>query len=107
MVKRCDVVLAKVFFSDSPESKIRPAIVLSNDGCNLDDFLLVAAITTAKDEYCIPIAEIDVTCQLDKNSGARFDGIIKLHSMQVIRRIGKITPEFHLKLVEKIINMLR
>lgn len=107
MVKRREVVLAKVFFSDSSESKIRPAIVLSNDGYHSNDFLLVTAITTANDEYCIPITETDVNCQLDKNSGARFDGIIKLHSKQAIRRIGKITPEFHLELVEKIINMVR
>jgi len=107
MVKRREVILAKVFFSDSSESKIRPAIVLSNDGYHSDDFLLVAAITTANDEYCIPVAENDANCQLDKNSGARFDGIIKLHAKQAVRRIGKITPEFHLKLVEKIVKMLK
>lgn len=74
MVKRGEVVFAEVFFSDSPESKICPAIVFSNDGYHSDDFLLFAAITTANDEYCIPIAETDVNCHLDKNSGASLTG---------------------------------
>ncbi|MBI5227608.1 type II toxin-antitoxin system PemK/MazF family toxin [Candidatus Micrarchaeota archaeon] len=106
MTKRREVVLAKVYFTDSSESKTRPAIVLSNDTYHEDDFLLVASITTANDEYCMPLSEKDVNCILDKNSGARFDGIIKIHKKQVQRIIGKVTPEFHSKLVEKIISRI-
>lgn len=107
MVRRREVVLAKVYFTDSPESKTRPAIVLSNDPYHEDDFVLVGSITTANDDYCIPITEKDINCILDRNSSARFDGIIKIHIDQVQRIIGKVTPEFHSKLVDKIISMIK
>jgi mRNA-degrading endonuclease toxin of MazEF toxin-antitoxin module len=106
-MKRRDVILARVFFSDSAESKIRPAIVLSDDNYHSDDFLLVASITTAMDDYCLSISEKDVNCQLERGSGARFDGIIKLHVRQAVRSIGRTTPEFHARLVDKVISMIR
>ena len=107
MVRRRDVILAKVYFSDSPESKVRPAIVLSNDNYHQDDFLLVASITTAIDNYCIPLSEKDITCVLDKNSSVRFDGTIKIRMEQVKTIIGKTNAEFHLKLIEKIVSMVQ
>ncbi len=106
MHRRREIILAKVFFSDSPDCKIRPAIVLSHDKYNSGGFLLVSAITTALDEYCIPIPKEDATCPLDEYSGARFDGIIKVHRKQAIRGIGRISAKFHEKLVGKIVQMV-
>jgi mRNA-degrading endonuclease toxin of MazEF toxin-antitoxin module len=106
-MKRRDIVLARVFFSDSPESKVRPAIVLSGEQYNSSDCLLLSAITTAADDCCLLLSETDASCQLEKGSGARFDGIVKLHKKQVVRSIGRATPEFHSKLVERIISLIR
>ncbi|MBD3398111.1 hypothetical protein GF412_02870 [Candidatus Micrarchaeota archaeon] len=106
MPKRKEIILARVFFSDSPESKVRPAIVLSDDTYHSTGFILVSAITTASDGYCAPISEKDANCQLDKNSGARFDGIIKLHEKQAIRSIGRVSAGFHNGLVEKIVGTI-
>jgi len=69
--------------------------------------VLVAAITTAADDYCLAINENDADCALERGSRARFDGIIKLHGKQVVKRIGKITPQFHVKLVERMIAMVK
>ncbi len=107
MVKRREIILAKVYFTDSNESKTRPAIVLSNDAYHAYDFLLVASITTANDDYCMTISEKDADCILEKGSAARFDGIIKIHQKQVIKSIGKIAPDFQARLIEKIIGMLK
>jgi len=107
MPERRDIVLARVFFSDSPESKVRPAIVLSDGSFHKSDFVLVAAITTSNDEYCIRIAEKDANCPLAEGSSARFDAVIKLHSKQVVRRIGKVTQDFHSILVGKIIGLIK
>ncbi|MCX6769005.1 MAG: type II toxin-antitoxin system PemK/MazF family toxin [Candidatus Micrarchaeota archaeon] len=106
-MKRREVVLARVFFSDSPESKVRPAIILSDEGYIGNGFLLLASITTANDDYCIPISEKDVNCPMAKGSSARFDGIIKLPAKQIIKGIGRASPEFYAKLIEKIIGMIR
>lgn len=106
-MRRRDVIIARVFFSDSPESKVRPAIVLSDNEYNASDYLLVSAITTASDDYCLMISAKDANCQLEEGSGARFDGIVKLHKKQVVRGIGRISPEFHSKLVERIFSVLK
>ena len=106
-MRRRDVIIARVFFSDSPDSKVRPAIVLSDDEYNATDYLLVSAITTASDDYCLMISGNDANCQLEQGSGARFDGIVKLHKKQVVRAIGRVSPEFHSKLVERIISALK
>lgn len=106
-MNRRDVVLARVFFSDSPESKVRPAIVLSDEEYNSSGFALLSSVTTASDEYCLQISERDANCQFAKNSGARFDGIIKLPCREILKTIGKVTPEFHGKLVERIISTIR
>lgn len=106
-MKKRDVILARIYFSDSTESKIRPAIILSNDDYHSGGYLLVAAITTAADYYCLSINENDVNCALEKGSGARFDCIIRIHERQVMKCIGKITPQFHGKLVERIIAMVK
>ena len=106
-MERREIVLARVFFSDSAESKVRPAIVLSDEKYNKNGYVLAASITTSSDEFCIPISGSDANCQLDKNSNARFDGVNKLPSKQIIKKIGKITPEFYSKLVDKIIGLIR
>lgn len=106
-MRRRDIVLARVFFSDSPASKVRPAIVLSGEQYNSGDYLLLSAITTAADDCCLMLSDKDASCQLEKGSGARFDGIVKLHRKQVVRGIGRVTQEFHSKLVERIISLIK
>ena len=107
MAKRRDIVLARIFFSDSPESKVRPCVILSNDSYHNEGFLMVSPITTSIDNYCIPMNEKDANCPMDTNSNARFDCVIKISDKLVVHGIGKVTPEFYSKLVEKIIGMLK
>ena len=107
MAKRRDIVLARIFFSDSGESKVRPCIVLSGEDYNSSGFLLVAGITTAGDEYCIPITREDADCPLAPGSGARVDNVIKIPAPQAIRKTGRVTPGFYAKLAEKIAGMIK
>lgn len=106
-MNRRDVVLARVFFSGSTGAKVRPAVVLSDEGYNSSGFALLSSVTTASDGYCQPLSENDANCQFAKYSGARFDGIIKLPSGEILKTIGKVTPEFYRKLVERIISTIR
>jgi mRNA-degrading endonuclease toxin of MazEF toxin-antitoxin module len=107
MIKRRDVILVRVHFTDSSEMKVRPAIVVSDKKYHEDGYLLASAITTASDEYCMPISSADKDCQLDRLSTVRVDSIIKLQRKQVIKHIGRITPGFHQRLVDRIIGMIR
>ncbi|MFA5929740.1 MAG: type II toxin-antitoxin system PemK/MazF family toxin [Candidatus Micrarchaeia archaeon] len=106
MAKRSDIVIAKVFFSDSPDGKMRPCIVLSDEQYNSQGFALVAPITTAGDEYCLPIEKNDCDCALSPGSGARFDGIAKIPVSQIKRKIGRSKDEFYWQLVGKIRELI-
>ena len=107
MAKRSDVVLARVFFSDSPESKLRPCIVLSDENYHNTGFVLLSPITTADDEYCIHIEKKDVDCELSSDSGAHFDMIVKSPGEQIVKKMGKVTPMFYDKLVARIIGTIK
>ena len=104
--KRSDIVMAKVFFSDSPEGKVRPCIVLSDERYNSQGFALVAPITTAGDDYCLPIEKSDCDCEMARGSGARFDGIAKVPSSQIKHRIGRVKDEFYWELISKIRELI-
>jgi len=56
--------------------------------------------------YCLQMSEKDSNCTLDSGSGARFDGILKLHNKQLIKVIGKASVGFHAKLLDKIVGMI-
>ena len=106
MPRRRDISIARIFFSDSPESKMRPCVILSSDKYNKTGFVLAASITTSPDEYCLPFSQNDCDCALEKSSAARFDGIIRLHQKHLIKPIGKVSTEFYLRLVQKIMDSI-
>ncbi|MFH0737451.1 MAG: type II toxin-antitoxin system PemK/MazF family toxin [Candidatus Micrarchaeota archaeon] len=106
-MRRRDVILARVFFSDSPESKVRPAVVLSDEEYHTGDYVLISPITTAGDDYCLQINDEDINCPIEHGSGARYDMVFRLHMKYAVRAIGKVTVEFHSKLVENIISTLK
>ena len=107
MLIRRDVALARVHFHDSPESKVRPCIILSDEKYNSSGFVLAASITTASDDFCMPISAKDVDCALVPGSYARIDGVIKIRMKNVIRKIGMATPVFHEHLVNRMVSMLK
>lgn len=99
-------MIAKVFFSDSPEGKVRPCLVLSDEKFSKSGFVLAAPITTSGDEYCLPIGKKDCNCELMDGSGARFDGIAKIPLSQLRRHIGRVNDEFYWALVGKIRHLI-
>ncbi len=106
MAKRRDVILASIYFSDEPQSKVRPCIVLSGEG-HEPGFLMVAIITGAQDLHCILISKADMTCELASGSMARADMIVRISSSQKVRTIGQVAPAFYEHLVSKIIGLIR
>jgi mRNA-degrading endonuclease toxin of MazEF toxin-antitoxin module len=107
MHKRQDIFLARVFYADSPESKTRPCIILSNDAYNRTGYVMISPLTTANDEYCLRIGWEDCNCELDKDSGARIDTIFRINIKHLIKFLGRTNPEFHRKLIDKIVGQIR
>ena len=88
VLKSGDVILAEVPFTDSPETKMRPALVLFEDFGNI----IVAGITSNKDMKGIPLL---------KNEGAIKDSVIKINYIFTISPalVSKIL--FHLSTDKK------
>ncbi len=107
MARRRDIFMARIFYSESSDSKKRPCIIMSSEKYHETGFALVVPITHANDDYCIPIEENDVTCLLEKYSTARSDYLIRIRNEQLLYPIGKISTEFHQKLVEKMIELIK
>lgn len=93
-----DIVLVEFPFSDLSDTKLRPAIVVSNIDINNTDDVILAAITTniKNDEYSFELSNTFLTKPMDKQCEVRCDklftcnqGIIKkaitkLHNPQVV-----------------------
>jgi len=106
VARRSDLIIAKVFYSDSAESKLRPCIVLSGERYNSSGFVMIAPMTTADDEYCLPIDESDADCRIAPGSGVRADTIMRLQHSQIIKKIGRAKDEFYWELMGKIRELI-
>ncbi len=106
MAKRRDVIVAEVFYTDTPQSKIRPCIVLSNEGYDAG-FLLVAPITNAKEPHCILIGKSDASCELTSTSSARGDEVLRISKDAKMRAIGQVTPAFYNRVVGHLTGLIR
>ena len=105
-----DVWLTQAPFSDYSSTKIRPVIIISNNPYNKKtlDFLAVH-ITTRKDHpYAMNISANDfVSGGLDDESIVRFDTVTRYEEKLLLRKIGKVKPEFYKRINGKIIELIR
>ena len=108
-VRRRDIWIAKVPFSDMSSFKIRPILVLSSDDYNGDNPDIVgAAITTyVGRDYSLPIAAGDFDKQkLMDESAVRYDGLLKIDKSLLHKRVARVTEAFRKKLIAKINTFL-
>lgn len=89
-----DMVLLPYPFTNLENSKVRPAIVISNNEFNIksDDVIMIPVTTVIKDEpYSISINQHDICSgKLLKPSRIRVDKIFTLEKELVIMKIGVI-----------------
>lgn len=88
VLKSGDVILAQVQFTDTAETKIRPAVVLFEEFGNV----IVAGITSNTEMKGIPLL---------KKEGAIKDSVIKLNYIFTISPAGISKVLFHLSLEKK------
>ncbi|MEK6818542.1 MAG: type II toxin-antitoxin system PemK/MazF family toxin [Nanoarchaeota archaeon] len=97
-----ELVLLPYPFSDQGGSKVRPAIIVSNDNFNkrCEDCVLVPLTTVIKDEPFSLILNQDSleSGKLLKQSRIRIDKIFTIKKNLIIMKIGKIND----KTLEKI-----
>jgi len=93
-IKQKDIVLLPYPFTDLEGTKVRPAIVISNDSFNKksDDCIMMPLTTVIKDEPCsILITQNDLSSgKLLKPSRIRVDKIFTVEKRLAIMEIGSI-----------------
>ena len=107
-MKRGDIILITVPFSDLTSSKVRPAIVISPEDPSERDFV-VALITTNISRTLRPHDHALRTTDNDfKSTGLRFDGVFRMSKLYNLnktlaqRRLGKASPPLMKKLEKKL-----
>lgn len=110
-LKQRDIVLLSFPFSDLSASKVRPVIVISNDGYNRDseDFIAVPLTSNLRErEYSILVTQKDLeTGKLIVDSRARTDRVFSVSKNLVRMNIGKVKPNIHRNMVGILTRIVR
>ncbi|MGI0084097.1 MAG: type II toxin-antitoxin system PemK/MazF family toxin, partial [Nitrososphaerales archaeon] len=105
-----DIVLLKFPFSDLKSSKIRPALVLSNDDYNsrFEDFVAVPLTTNLQlREYTILITSNELeTGRLIAESKVKVDRIFSVSKKLVRIKIGRLKQETYARIKSMLLDLI-
>ena len=111
MISQRDIVLLSFPFSDLKSSKVRPALVLSNDSYNkkFEDFIAVPLTTNLKSrDYSLLITDKNLEHgRLIVDSNIKVDRIFSASKRLVRANIGKINKETHGKVTKILGELIR
>ncbi|MBI2084052.1 MAG: type II toxin-antitoxin system PemK/MazF family toxin [Candidatus Aenigmarchaeota archaeon] len=106
-----DLVWVRLPFSSLEDSKIRPAIVVSNNGYNKRyEDIVVCAITSKLEEtpYSIIIDQKNISSgRLPVKSRIRADKIMQIEKSLVVRSFARLDDETFDDLVKLITNLVK
>ncbi|MDX2191193.1 MAG: type II toxin-antitoxin system PemK/MazF family toxin [Bacteroidota bacterium] len=103
-----DIVWVNFPFTDGSSSKIRPALVISNEKVNVTgDYLLIQITSRVKnDNFSIEISENDfVDENLTIRSFIRIHKIFVLNEALIISRKTSITDKFRKHVIESVFDL--
>jgi mRNA interferase MazF len=111
VISQRDVVLLSFPFSDLKGSKVRPAIVLSNDRYNhrSEDFIAAPLTSNLKlRDYAIPITNDQLeTGRLIVDSKVKVDRVFSVSQQLVRMKIGRVKAAIHEKITSTLFELLR
>jgi mRNA interferase MazF len=109
-IRQKEIVLLPFPFSDLEGTKVRPALVVSNDSFNAksDDCVMVPLTTVIKDEpFSVLISQDDLSAgKLLRPSRIRADKIFTVEKKMVMMRIGSLKANTFNKVKDEIVRML-
>jgi mRNA-degrading endonuclease toxin of MazEF toxin-antitoxin module len=110
IVSQRDIVLLSFPFSDLKSSKVRPALVLSNNGYNrkFEDFIAVPLTTNLSlREYSIVVTNNNLeNGRLIIDSSIKVDRIFSVSKKLVRMNIGRIDKETHNKIKKMLVELI-
>jgi mRNA-degrading endonuclease toxin of MazEF toxin-antitoxin module len=105
-----DIVLLTFPFSDLKSSKVRPAIVLSNDKYNRrsEDFVAVPLTSNLKlRDYAFFVTNEELESgNLIVDSKVKVDRVFSVSQRLVRMKIGRIKPEVHERITRMLFGLL-
>ncbi len=111
MISQRDVVLLSFPFSDLQSSKVRPAVVLSNDRYNRrsEDFVAAPLTSNMKlKDYAILITNDQMESgKLIVDSKVKVDRVFSVSQRLVRMKIGRVKAETHKKITNALFELLR
>lgn len=111
MISQRDVILLSFPFSDLRTSKVRPAIVISNNEYNskFDDIIAVPLTTNLKfRDYAFVITNQDLDRgRLIKDSNVKVDRIFSVDKNLVRLTIGRVNRNVHRRIKEIISELIK
>lgn len=105
-----EIVLVAFPFSDGSQTKIRPALVLSNNTYNRQSRdVLICALTTKnhKSPYSTRITPKDAHGELHHTSFARSDALARTDNTHIIKRLGTLNDERFDQVTKKISSLIQ
>jgi mRNA interferase MazF len=98
-----DIVLLPYPFTDLSNTKQRPAVIISKDSVNKQNYI-VAKITSVirNDKYSFPIASTDIDRALKFDSEARTNEVFTVSPTLIIKKFASFNKEALKRLTEKI-----
>ncbi|MBI3842937.1 MAG: type II toxin-antitoxin system PemK/MazF family toxin [Thaumarchaeota archaeon] len=110
MVSQRDIVLLSFPFSDLKSSKVRPALVLSNNEYNrkFEDFIAVPLTTNLKSrDYSVLVSNRDLESgRLIVDSNIKVDRIFSVSKKLVRMNIGRINRDIHSRIKKIIVELI-
>lgn len=109
MFKRGDIIAVPFPFTDLSSSKLRPALIISNDSISNTGDVVIVMITSQNknDGYNIPITKVDVSQVLPKNSFVRCHRIATIDQSIIYKKIGEANIDFTDKIVGLVHSILK
>jgi len=104
MIEQKDLLLVPFPFSDQSGRKVRPVIVISNNRFNVSsEDMIVVGVTSnvSKDFYTLELNNKDLEeGKLFDQCCIKAENILKIDRQLMIKKIGKITKEKFVKIID-------
>lgn len=101
MYKQRDIILARFPFSDLSGSKLRPALIISNDKLNASQDHVCMQITSKKfnDDCFFELNDENVTIPMKLKSGIRLQKIFTVNSSIINQKISEVPPSTFIEII--------
>jgi mRNA interferase MazF len=96
MYQRGDIVSVPFPFTDLSETKLRPAIIISNELVNCTDDVIIVMITSKEkdDSFSLPIGDSNLSIPLPKASFVNCHKIVTIATSLIQKKISVASPDF-------------